>query len=73
MCRDSVNSDWVYFVKSGSCRVLKSLNETRPDLLGLEHQVYSPNVKSVKGKTRHKSIHYECLVTALVYIDYILL
>jgi hypothetical protein len=25
MCRDSNTSDWIYIIKNGSCRVLKSL------------------------------------------------
>ena len=49
MCRNSIDAEWVYIIKTGSCRVLKSLNETRPNLLGLEHQIYSAEVKSVKG------------------------
>ena len=49
MCRDSIDAEWVYIIKTGSCTVLKSLNETRPNLLGLEHQIYSAEVKSVKG------------------------
>ncbi len=40
MCRDSNKSEWVYVIKSGSCRVLKSLKATRPDVKGLEHQPY---------------------------------
>ncbi len=50
MCRDSVETEWVYVVKSGSCRVLKSLHEAKPDLQGLEHQEYSADVKAVKGE-----------------------
>ena len=49
MCRDSTDTEWVYVIKSGSCRVLKSLNETKPNQLGLEHQIYSVDVKSSKG------------------------
>ena len=50
MCRDSTDTEWVYVIKSGSCRVLKSLNETKPNQLGLEHQIYSVDVKSSKGE-----------------------
>ena len=41
MCRDSNNSDWIYVIKSGSCKVLKTLHSTQPDIRGLEKQTYS--------------------------------
>ncbi len=49
MCKNSVETEWVYIIKSGSCRVLKSLFETKPDVQGVHYQEYSPDVKAIKG------------------------
>ena len=49
MCRDSNKSDWVYVIKTGSCRVLKKLVSTKPNLPGLEKQDYHPVTGVTKG------------------------
>ncbi|KAK3100723.1 hypothetical protein FSP39_024272 [Pinctada imbricata] len=33
LCKDSNSSEWVYIVKSGTCRILKALNVTKPQIL----------------------------------------
>ncbi|XP_060078864.1 cyclic nucleotide-binding domain-containing protein 2-like [Ylistrum balloti] len=40
LCKDSNTSEWVYVIKTGTCRVLKALQTTRPNIPGLE-----PNLK----------------------------
>ncbi|XP_062585589.1 cyclic nucleotide-binding domain-containing protein 2-like isoform X1 [Saccostrea cucullata] len=35
LCKDSNISDWVYIIKTGSCRVLKSLHSAKPNIPGL--------------------------------------
>nr|XP_022321378.1 cyclic nucleotide-binding domain-containing protein 2-like isoform X2 [Crassostrea virginica] len=47
LCKDSNTSEWVYIVKTGSCRVLKSLHSARPNLPGL-----SGNQKVAKSLLR---------------------
>ena len=32
MCRDSNKNEWIYIVKSGTCRVLKLLSKVRPNM-----------------------------------------
>ncbi|XP_069131070.1 cyclic nucleotide-binding domain-containing protein 2-like isoform X2 [Argopecten irradians] len=36
LCKDSNTSEWVYVIKTGTCRVLKALQTTRPNIPGLE-------------------------------------
>ena len=50
MCKDVNEAEWVYFIKSGTCRVLKSLESTKPSIPGLENQHYSTVIKCSKGK-----------------------
>lgn len=35
LCKDSNISEWVYIIKTGSCRVLKSLHSAKPNIPGL--------------------------------------
>ena len=35
LCKDSNSSDWVYIVKTGTCRVLKALYTTKPQVPGV--------------------------------------
>lgn len=35
LCKDSNTSEWVYIIKTGSCRVLKSLHSAKPNIPGL--------------------------------------
>ncbi|CAH1777770.1 unnamed protein product [Owenia fusiformis] len=35
MCKDGSNSDWIYILKTGNCRVLKGLTLTKPNFPGL--------------------------------------
>ncbi|XP_052077494.1 cyclic nucleotide-binding domain-containing protein 2-like isoform X1 [Mytilus californianus] len=39
LCKDSNNSEWVYIIKTGNCRVLKSLQPTRPTIPISEHDI----------------------------------
>ncbi|XP_071126077.1 cyclic nucleotide-binding domain-containing protein 2-like isoform X2 [Mytilus edulis] len=39
LCKDSNNSEWVYIIKTGNCRVLKSLHPTRPTIPISEHDI----------------------------------
>lgn len=48
LCKNSNTSDWIYIIKTGTCRVLKDLHETRPNIPGLEHVQYSPRQSYVK-------------------------
>ncbi|KAK2146642.1 hypothetical protein LSH36_592g00048 [Paralvinella palmiformis] len=41
MCRDSNRADWIYIIKTGSCKVLKKLLATKPNVPGLEQLRYS--------------------------------
>ena len=41
LCKDSNTSEWIYIIKTGSCRVLKDLIETKPNIPGLEFIDYS--------------------------------
>ncbi|XP_060580848.1 uncharacterized protein LOC132737561, partial [Ruditapes philippinarum] len=41
LCKDSNATDWIYVIKTGTCRVLKDLFDTRPNIPGLEYVPYS--------------------------------
>jgi len=41
MCRDSNKADWIYVIKTGTCKVLKKLLATKPNIPGLEQLNYS--------------------------------
>ncbi|XP_013419734.1 uncharacterized protein LOC106180321 [Lingula anatina] len=57
MCRDSTQAEWIYVVKTGTCRVLKALRATRPNIPGLEVQSYSIcDQKSQKGSKRRSNV-----------------
>lgn len=51
MCADSNKSDWIYVIKSGSCRVLKSLEYAQPNLSGLKQEEYSSNQNTPRCKS----------------------
>ncbi|KAJ8297714.1 hypothetical protein KUTeg_024245 [Tegillarca granosa] len=36
LCKDSNSSEWLYIIKTGSCRVLKALYCTKPNIKGLK-------------------------------------
>ena len=42
LCKDSNSTDWIYVIKTGTCRVLKDLFETKPNIRGLEVIPYTP-------------------------------
>ena len=54
MCRDSNTSEWIYVMKTGACRVLKSLYVTQPNLPGLVQLDY----KKPSQSKRMDIIHY---------------
>ena len=41
MCRDNNTTDWIYVIKTGSCRVLKTLTAVKPNIPGLHKHTYS--------------------------------
>ena len=43
LCKDSNHSEWIYVIKSGTCKVLKDLIETKPNIPGLEIIPYTIN------------------------------
>lgn len=48
LCKDSNITEWLYVIKSGSCRVLKDLVDTKPNVPGLEFIDYSTCTATVK-------------------------
>ncbi|XP_045203529.2 cyclic nucleotide-binding domain-containing protein 2-like isoform X2 [Mercenaria mercenaria] len=72
LCKDSNSTDWIYVIKTGTCRVLKDLFDTRPNIPGLEYVPYSlnqsftklppiPHIKSTESTPRshrHTSIQH---------------
>lgn len=47
LCKDSNTSEWIYIIKTGSCRVLKDLIATKPNIPGLEFIDYSTFPSSI--------------------------
>ncbi|XP_071125080.1 cyclic nucleotide-binding domain-containing protein 2-like isoform X1 [Mytilus edulis] len=60
LCRNSNTSEWIYIIKSGSCRVLTELHDTKPlPKLHLE-KVKVPRLDSVKTLSKQvKPIYYK--------------
>ncbi|WAQ98799.1 CNBD2-like protein, partial [Mya arenaria] len=48
LCKDSNTSEWIYVIKSGTCRVLKDLYDTKPNIPGLERIPYSIDQTYIK-------------------------
>ncbi|XP_070552935.1 cyclic nucleotide-binding domain-containing protein 2-like isoform X3 [Ptychodera flava] len=52
ICKDSNKADWVYIVKSGTCRVLKKLQEVHPDIRGLRSLVPDAQMDLISPRSR---------------------
>ncbi|KAH3834909.1 cyclic nucleotide-binding domain-containing protein 2-like isoform X3 [Dreissena polymorpha] len=48
LCKDSNDTEWIYVIKSGTCRVLKDLLDTKPNIPGLDSIPYSFNKSYIK-------------------------
>ncbi|XP_041357807.1 cyclic nucleotide-binding domain-containing protein 2-like [Gigantopelta aegis] len=69
LCKDSNSADWIYVIKSGTCRVLKSLTVSRPRLkirkktakrkLPCKNNQHMPGILSVK-ETSSVSKSWSC-------------
>ena len=62
LCKDSNTSEWIYIVKTGSCRVLKDLIETRPNIPGLEFIDYSAFDTTVSKYIALSCNHINCML-----------
>ncbi|XP_064636320.1 uncharacterized protein LOC135493189 isoform X2 [Lineus longissimus] len=63
MCRDSINNEWIYVVKTGSCRVLKALQPVKADmqtipleLRGSTSSLATPTNSPRKSETQEKQL-----------------
>ncbi|XP_022079599.1 cyclic nucleotide-binding domain-containing protein 2-like isoform X2 [Acanthaster planci] len=67
ICKDSNTSDWIYVVKTGTCRVLKKLKapkrlfKARADLMNVFEMTHSDKQQSAKVSTRKGS--HQCCVS----------
>ncbi|XP_077984225.1 cyclic nucleotide-binding domain-containing protein 2-like isoform X3 [Glandiceps talaboti] len=55
ICKDGNTSEWIYVVKSGTCRVLKKLQAARPDIRGLRSLVPDAQVSVVSPRSLSRS------------------
>ena len=42
MCEDHNTSEWIFIIKSGTCRVLKALAAVHPNVPGVANLGYAP-------------------------------
>ena len=60
MCKDSVKDDWIYIVKQGACRVLKTVrlnsNKEKPKIMYIE-------LKKLLTKDAFVSYYFSLLVS----------
>ncbi|ESO93798.1 hypothetical protein LOTGIDRAFT_228568 [Lottia gigantea] len=54
LCKDSNTSDWIYIIRTGSCRVLKSLKSTKPNIPFLS--LHNSKLNLSKGNLASKSL-----------------
>ena len=66
LCKDSNTSEWIYIVKTGSCRVLKDLIETRPNIPGLEFIDYSAFDTTVSKYIAFSYSYIKCMLILLL-------
>ena len=69
LCKDSNTSEWIYIVKTGSCRVLKDLIETRPNIPGLEfidYSAFDTTVSKYNFVLQSHKLYFDVALTSLL-------
>ncbi|XP_050416967.1 cyclic nucleotide-binding domain-containing protein 2 isoform X2 [Patella vulgata] len=65
LCKDSNKSDWIFVVKTGSCRVLKSLKSTKPNLPPLDLGSYICSLDLSKSLPPLKALNCNSLTSSI--------
>ncbi|KAK6172958.1 hypothetical protein SNE40_016508 [Patella caerulea] len=65
LCKDSNKSDWIFVIKTGSCRVLKSLKSTKPNLPPLDLGSYICSLDLSKSLPPLKALNCNSLTASI--------